>query len=70
MAVCKHGMPLSFGCDDCTISGLNDQRKQDEALIKDLADALASCSSVPHWPSHQPILAAARTRLAQPTPAP
>ena len=43
-------------------------RKEDAALIQGLADALASCSAVPHWPAHQPILAAARARLGDKEP--
>lgn len=40
MATCEHGMPLNLGCDDCTIARLNKQRKDDEALIRKLVEAL------------------------------
>lgn len=40
-----------------------DVRKDDEALIRQLRDALEMCSGVPHWPSLQPTIAAANARL-------
>ena len=44
-------------------------RKDDEALMRRLLEALESCSAVPHWPSFQPAITAARARLAPPPPA-
>ncbi|WP_348706409.1 hypothetical protein [Acidovorax soli] len=43
-------------------------RKDDEALIGQMLEALESCSAVPHWPSFQPAITAARARLAPPPP--
>lgn len=55
--------PCQSMCDEpCSWSGPR-RRREDEALIKDLADALDSCSSVPHWPLFQPAITAARARL-------
>ena len=69
MAACDHGMPLTLGCDDCTIARLNKQRQDDEALIQKMLEALESCSAVSHWPSFQPAITAVRARLAPPPPA-
>lgn len=38
-------------------------RKDDEALIRQMRAALECCSAVPHWPSLQPVIGAARARL-------
>lgn len=40
MDSCKHGMPVRFGCDDCSLSRMAEVRKDDEALIQQLVDAL------------------------------
>lgn len=69
MAACEHGMPLTLGCDDCTIARLNQQITEDQQLIRQMLEALESCSAVPHWPSFQPAITAARARLAPPPPA-
>ena len=46
MAACEHGMPLTLGCDDCTIARLNKQRQDDEALIQRMLAALEEARAV------------------------
>lgn len=67
MALSDHGQ--YSGVVDIARNGIDEvirlkaQAKQDEALIRQLVEALASCSAVPHWPSFQPAITAARARL-------
>ena len=73
MAACEHGMPLTLGCDDCTIARLNKQRQDDEALIQRMLEALETCNDSGPYPHYYEVelveeaAAAARARLTPPT---
>ncbi len=75
MAACEHGMPLTLGCDDCTIARLNKQRQDDEALIQRMLAALERCRfdslnmTIKDMQECGDAATAARTRLAPPPPA-
>ena len=72
MALSDHGQ--YSGVVDIARNGIDEvirlkaQVKQDDAMILQLVEALESCSAVPHWPSFQPAITAARARLAPPPP--
>lgn len=69
MAACEHGMPLTFGCDDCAIARLNKQRQDDEALILQLVEALeCHCEMTRSLVRSELAITAARARLAPPPP--
>ncbi|WP_422846922.1 hypothetical protein ACOYR4_13190 [Acidovorax sp. M14] len=69
MATCEHGMPLTLGCDDCTIARLNKQRQDDEALILQLVEALeCHCEMTRSLVRSELAITAGRARLAPPPP--
>ena len=68
MKACEHGMPVSIGCDDCTISRLREQQRQDTELIRQMLDAFKTDRlEIEDWPElSRAAIAAAKARLGEP----